>query len=126
MKIAITWVLSRQWPELPISAMDSNIFLSKFKFVLNVQLPSTKYIQCQVVLRKSLKSSTDQEIKELWQCTSSNMNVLYDNYQNSKSVLKALEPHMKKGFEAISFLKAFLFIYKGSISFMLNLCLVTE
>ena len=79
----------RQWLELPISATLSTIFLSKSKFSLNVQLPSTKYVQCQVVLRNSLKSSTYQDIKDLWKCTSSNMNVHYDTYQNSRSVLKA-------------------------------------
>ena len=42
-----------------------------------------------MVLRNSLKSSTNQEIKDLWKCTSSNINVQYDTYQNSKSVLKA-------------------------------------
>ena len=53
----------RQWFELPISAALSNIFLSKSNFGLNAQLPSTKHVQCQVVLRNSLKSSTNQEIK---------------------------------------------------------------
>ena len=79
----------RQWLEHPISATLSDIFLSKSKFSLNVQLPSTKYVQCQVVLRNSLKSSTNQVIKDPWKCTSSTMNVQYDTYQNSKSMIKA-------------------------------------
>ena len=65
----------RQWLKLPVSATLSTIFLSKTKFGLNVQLPSTKFTQCQVILRNALKSSTNQVIKDLWRCTSSNMNV---------------------------------------------------
>ena len=78
----------RQWLELPVSATLSTIFLSKTKFGLNIQLPSTKFMQCQVILRNALKSSTNQEVRDLWRCTSSNMNVQYDTYQNSKGVLK--------------------------------------
>jgi len=79
----------RQWLELPVSAALSNIFLSKTKLGLNIQLPSTKFTQCQVVLRNALKSSTNQEVRDLWRCTSSSVNVQYDTYQNSKGVLKA-------------------------------------
>ena len=78
----------RQWLELPVSATLSTIFLSKTKFGLNIQLPSTKFMQCQVILRNALKSSTNQEVRDLWRCTSSNMNVQYDTYQHSKGVLK--------------------------------------
>ena len=78
----------RQWLELPVSATLSTIFLSKTKFGLNIQLPSTKFTQFQVILRNALKSSTNQVVRDLWRCTSSNMNVQYDTYQNSKGVLK--------------------------------------
>ena len=79
----------RQWLELPVSATLSNIFLSKTKFGLNIQLPSTKFTQSQVVLRNALKSSTNQEVRDLWRCTSSSVNVQYDTYQNAKGVLNA-------------------------------------
>ena len=77
-----------QWFELPVGATLRTTFLSKTKFGLNIQLPSTTLTQCQVILRNALKSSTNQEVRDLWRCTSSNMNVQYDTYQNSKGVLK--------------------------------------
>ena len=40
----------RKWLDLSISATLSNIILPQNKFGLNIQLPSTKFIQCQTVL----------------------------------------------------------------------------
>ena len=79
----------RQWLELPVSATLSKIFLSKTKVGLNMQLPSKKFTQSQVFLRNALKSSSDQEVRDLWWRTISSMNAQYDTYQNSKGVLKA-------------------------------------
>ena len=45
----------RKLLNLPISDTLSNIILPQNKFGLNVQLPSTKFIQCQTVLRNTLK-----------------------------------------------------------------------
>ena len=45
-------------------------------------------MQCQVVLRSSLKSSIDQVIKDLWKCTSSKKNFQYDTCRHFKDVLK--------------------------------------
>ena len=70
----------RQWLDLPISANLGNIFLSETKLGLNIQLPSTKFAQCQVVLRIALKSSTNEDGRDLWRCTSSSMNLQYDTY----------------------------------------------
>ena len=52
-----------QWLELPASVTLGTIFLSKTKFGLNIQLPTTKFTQCQVVLRNVLKSSRNQEVR---------------------------------------------------------------
>ena len=62
----------RKWLELPISATLSNVFLPRNKFGLNVILPSTKFTQCQTVSK-----------------TSTNKNIQYDMYKNTKDVLKA-------------------------------------
>ena len=45
----------RKLLNLPISATLSNIVLPQNKFGLNIQLPSTKFIQGQTVLRNTLK-----------------------------------------------------------------------
>ena len=79
----------RKCLELPISATLSNVFLPHNKFGLNVILPSTKFIQCQTVSRLALKSSINGNVRELWSITSTNKNIQYDIYSNTKDVLKA-------------------------------------
>ena len=78
----------RQWLELPISATLSAIMLSHNKFALSFQLPSVKFIQCQIVLRCALKSLEDDAITKLWKSTNCGTNIQYDNYKNTKHVLK--------------------------------------
>ena len=78
----------RKWLELPISATLSNVFLPRNKFGLNVILPSTKFTQCQTVSRSSLKTSMNEDINKLWSITSTNKNIQYDMYKNTKDVLK--------------------------------------
>ena len=79
----------RKWLELPISATLSNVYLPYCKFGLNVILPSTKFTQCQTVSRAALKSSINENIRELWSITCTNRNIQYDIYSNTKDVLKA-------------------------------------
>ena len=78
----------RKWLELPISATLSNVFLPRNKFGLNVILPSTKFTQCQTVSRSSLKTSMNEDINKLWSITSSNKNIQYAMYKNTKDELK--------------------------------------
>ena len=59
------------------------------KFGLNVILPLTKFTQCQTVSRAALKSSINENIRELWSITSTNRNIQYDIYSNTKDALKA-------------------------------------
>ena len=81
----------RKWLVLPISATLSNIILPQNKFGLNIQLPYTKFIQCQTVLRSALKNSQNEDIKGLWKSTSNHTNIQYDMYKNTKEVLKAIQ-----------------------------------
>ena len=81
----------RQWLDLPISATLSSLALSKAKYGSNLILPSTKYSQCQTVVRNALKSSQNSEINILWAQTSLGYNVQYDQYQNTKQVLNAIQ-----------------------------------
>ena len=86
----------RKWLELPISATLSNVFLPRNKFGLNVILPSTKFTQCQTVSRSSLKTSMNEDINKLWSITSTNKNIQYDMYKNTKDVLKAFRDDNKQ------------------------------
>ena len=78
----------RKWLDIPISGTLSNVFLARNKFGLNICLPSIKFIQCQTVLRKALKSSRNSSIKDLWKSTSANSNIQYDVFKSTKDVLK--------------------------------------
>ena len=85
----------RQWLDLPISATLSSIILSKNQFGLSLTLPSTKFLQCQTVLRNALKSSPNDNIRSLWKNTSSGTNIQYDIYRNTKEALKAVQHEHK-------------------------------
>ncbi|CAB4008393.1 Hypothetical predicted protein [Paramuricea clavata] len=80
----------RKWLELPVSATLSNVLLPQNKFGLNIILPSTKFIQCQTVSRSALKYSPNVNINNLWAVTSTNKNIQYDIYKDTKDVLKAV------------------------------------
>ena len=80
----------RKWLELPVSATLSNVLLPQNRFGLNIILPSTKFIQCQNVSRVALRSSPNVDINNLWAVTSTNKNIQYDIYNDTKDVLKAV------------------------------------
>ena len=71
-----TWVIEnldsivsgyvRKWLELHISATISSLILKKSRHGINLVLPSTKFIECQTVIRNSLKSSPNFDIKAVW------------------------------------------------------------
>ena len=78
----------RKWLDIPISGTLSVVFLTRNKFGLNICPPSIKFIQCQTVLRKALKTSPNVAINELWKSTSNSKNIQYDIYHSTKQVLK--------------------------------------
>ena len=81
----------RHWLELTISATLSHLIISKSHYGLSLILPSTKFIQCQTTIRNALKSSPNPDIRYLWQDSSQNTNIQYDQYKNAKQVLKAVQ-----------------------------------
>ena len=81
----------RQKLELPISATLSTLILPKSKYGINCILPSTKFLQCQTVIRNALKSSPNSDINSLWAKTSYDYNIQYDQYKNAKQVLTAIQ-----------------------------------
>ena len=48
-------------------------------------------IECQTIIRNALKSSPNPDIKSLWADTSYGTNLQYDQFQNTKQVLKAVQ-----------------------------------
>ena len=78
----------RRWLEVPISGTLSTVFLTNNKFGLSIYPPSVKFIQCQTVLRKALKSSPNESTNDLWRATSNHTNIQYDAYKSTKEVLK--------------------------------------
>ena len=93
-----TWVIQsidnivsqflRKWLEIPISGTLANVFLPNNKFGLNICPPSVKFIQCQTVLRKALKSSNNSDIRYLWNSTNCHTNIQYDSFNTTKDVMK--------------------------------------
>ena len=78
----------RRWLEVPISGTLSTVFLTNNKFGLSIYPPSVKFVQCQTVLRKALKSSPNESTNDLWRGTSNHTNIQYDAYNSTKEVLK--------------------------------------
>ncbi|CAB4032766.1 Hypothetical predicted protein, partial [Paramuricea clavata] len=78
----------RKWLDIPISGTLSTVFLTRNKFGLSICPPSVKFIQCQTVLRKALKTSPNEAINDLWKATSNSKNIQYDVYNSTKQVLK--------------------------------------
>ena len=58
--------------------------LNKSRHGINLVLSSTKFIECQTVIRNALKSSPNLDIKTLWAETSYGTNLQYDQFQNTK------------------------------------------
>ena len=81
----------RQWLDLPISATLSTLVLQKSKYGINLILPSTKFTQCQTVIRNALKTSPNLDINAMWAATSNGSNIQYDQYRNTKQVLTAIQ-----------------------------------
>ena len=79
-----------KWFELPISATLSNVLLPRNKCGLNIILPSTKFLQCQAVPRKALKTSPNEATNNLWKDTSYYKNVQNDYYKNTTEVLTTI------------------------------------
>ena len=53
-------------------------------------MPSTKFVQCQTVIRNALKSSPKPNVTLLWTATSNGTNIQYDQYKNTKQVLTTI------------------------------------
>ena len=78
----------RSWLEIPIGGTIKIVQLTKNKYGLGVSLVSTKFAQCQVSFRKSLRSSNNVDIRRIYKETSKAENVKYDCYKNTCDAIK--------------------------------------
>ena len=100
-----TWIINsldtlahnylRRWLEIPASGTLSIVMLTKSQFGLDIQDISTKFKQCQVVMRQCLKNSCNQEINHLAQ-VSSDKSKQYDTFNSTKSVVKSIRNEITK------------------------------
>ena len=86
--ILLSTSISESGSSVPVSGTLSSIFLTIKKFGLNIYPLSVKVVQCQTVLRISLKSSPNKSIKYLWKSTNNYTNINYDGFKSTKEVLK--------------------------------------
>ncbi len=98
--ISITWVKQnvdnvvhdyiRRWLEIPISGTLDICMLSKSKFGLDIIEPSTKFIQCQFVIRNKMKTSVNDDIQQIYFSTSKGRNLQYDQFSNTREIIKEI------------------------------------
>ena len=79
----------RRWLEIPASGTLSIVLLTNSQFGLNIVDISTKFKQCQVVMRQCLKKSCNHDINHLVQ-VSSDKSKQYDTFNSTKSVVKSI------------------------------------
>ena len=94
----ITWVKQnldnvvnsyiRSWLEIPVSGTLDIATLTYNKYGLNFHKLSIKFTQNQVTFRLCLRSSTNADIRRLFNDTSKDINVQYDTYKNTREVIK--------------------------------------
>ena len=93
----VTWVKNtldnlchnhiRRWLEIPPCGTIEILLLSTTQYGINLLDISTKFEQCQVTIRKSLKESPNEDIRELFQIRSVGSNIKYDSFQSTREVL---------------------------------------
>ena len=94
----ITWVKQnldnvvnsyiRSWLEIPVSGTLDIATLTYNKYGLNFHKLSIKFTQNQVTFRLCLRSSTNADIRRLFNDASKDINVQYDTYKNTREVIK--------------------------------------
>ena len=80
----------RSWLELPVNGTLKIATLSKSKYGLNFIKISTRFTQCQLTFRKSLKNSSNKNINKLHQVTKKGTNVLADSYLSTRDAIKKI------------------------------------
>ena len=85
------------------------IIIIIFKFGLNIYPPSIKYSQCQAFLSNILRKSPNDNIRSLWKTTGTHTNLQYDQYSNTKQVLKSLRANQEERLQSHLISQGFFF-----------------
>ena len=80
----------RRWLEIPVSGTLDICILSRDKLGLNIIEPSTKFTQCQYIIRNALKTSTNSDTKATHALTSIGSKLQYDRLRSTKEVVKVM------------------------------------
>ena len=95
--IDITWVKQsldsivnqyvRSWLEIPIAGTLDIIQLSKRKFGISYAMVSTRFAQCQTVIRNNLRKSSNNDVVKMYYNTNCDSNWQYDQFKSTKEVI---------------------------------------
>ena len=77
----------RRWLEISPCETIEMLLSSTTQSGINLLDISTKFEQCRVTIRKNLKESPNEDIRELFQITSVGSNIKYDSFQSTREVL---------------------------------------
>lgn len=96
--ISVTWVKQsldpilngyvRQWLEMPISGTLNILSLAKSKFGIGLITVSSRFLQCQVIIRNRLKNSQNADIKKIHTVTSAESNLKIDTFTSTQEIIK--------------------------------------
>ena len=91
--IEIIWSLKKKLLLLLLLVLV--IMLSKSQFGLDIHDISTKFKQCQVVVRQCLKNSENQDINQLHHL-SNDKSKQYDSFNSTRNILKSIRQNMSE------------------------------
>ena len=75
------------YTEIPPCGTIEILLLSTKQYGINLLDISIKFEQCPVTIRKSLKESPNEDIRELFLITNVGSNIKYDSFQSTREVL---------------------------------------
>ena len=75
------------WLEIPIVGTFDIIQLSKGKFGICYIMISTRFAQCQTVIRNNLRKSTNSDVVKIYHDTNCDTILQYDQFKSTKEVI---------------------------------------
>ena len=77
----------RGWLEIPIATTLDIIQLSKGKFGICYIMISTRFAQCQTVIRNNLRKSTNSDVVKIYHDTNCDTNLQYNQFKSTKELI---------------------------------------
>ena len=85
--IYVTIIYAVGWKYHHVGLLKYFCYLRTKQYGINLLDISTKFEQCQVTIKESLKESPNEDIRELFQITSVGSDIKYDSFQSTREVL---------------------------------------